>query len=373
MLTSVHYQGIVHRDIKPANLLWTKNHSVKISDFGVSHTSSGLDGPTTAFDLAKTAGTPAFFAPELCWNIEADRPPITKAIDVWALGVTLYCLLCGKVPFVACNEFELFEKIAKDDVELPAFLDDEARDLLKRMLTKNPLDRITIPEIKRHPFVLKGVKDPEQWVSDTNPGLFGVLEVNEQEMYEAVSSYENLKRRLTKLGSRLAGGLRRRRTISSEVPKTQITRKKSTTTSESSSRTPSWMNFMRTNESAERGAPGRIKSEEHIGARPIIMRRPSPRDGSGNDDITRSHSPSTQPSTANSKIFSVSSDTPQTSLTRSRGYPELLTDSLQSPKLPALDFETASVESDEDEGCFIDLHKRRASGATSHPFDSAIA
>lgn len=81
-LEYLHYHGIIHRDIKPANLLWTKDHRVKISDFGVSFLGrpirddddgegTGTDEPTgleqSDVELAKTAGTPAFFAPELCY------------------------------------------------------------------------------------------------------------------------------------------------------------------------------------------------------------------------------------------------------------------------------------------------------------------
>lgn len=81
-LEYLHYHGIIHRDIKPANLLWTKDHRVKISDFGVSFLGrpirddddgegTGADEPTgleqSDVELAKTAGTPAFFAPELCY------------------------------------------------------------------------------------------------------------------------------------------------------------------------------------------------------------------------------------------------------------------------------------------------------------------
>lgn len=416
---TVHYQGIIHRDIKPANLLWTKNHSVKISDFGVSHTStSNSDVPSTALELAKTAGTPAFFAPELCWTTEMEeRPPITKAIDIWALGVTLYCLLCGRVPFEAMNEFELFDKITHDTVEIPEHLDDEARDLLKRMLIKNPADRITIPEIKRHPFVLKGVRDPEQWISDTNPGLFGQLEVNDQEVHEAVSSYESFKRRLTKIGSRLAGGLRRRTISMEDKTPRALTRRRDQNNnnhnfSESSSKSSSWMNFMRTNESADGGAASsatskevtpssakdrdrafyvsRIASEEHLhpGARPIVMRRASPREA---DNLTRSESPSfaKQPVNlhASRNGLQVSSDIPQSQLTRSIGFHHgLIAEESGSDggvagtnsdrhrlTLPSLSFESRSGsrssnsnndddddDNDDDEGCFIDFNRRRS-------------
>ncbi|ORY83124.1 kinase-like domain-containing protein [Protomyces lactucae-debilis] len=297
---------IIHRDIKPANLLWTKNHSVKISDFGVSHISSAVDQSTTALELAKTAGTPAFFAPELCWTGSGERPPITKAIDIWALGVTLYCLLCGKVPFEAQNEFELFERIVADEVEIPEAVDSDARDLLQRMLIKDPAKRITIPEIKRHAFVLKGVKDPDHWISVTNPGLFGVLEVSETEVHEAVSTFDAFKRRLGKLGSRLATGLRRRANtgLSSASLSTNdfdkvrskegslMTTSTSTESKQSDGR--GWMSLMRREQS---GSVKKNQSFESLAAaasgasnavRPINVRRPSPRDLHSHSHLTRS-------------------------------------------------------------------------------------
>ncbi|KAI9143821.1 kinase-like domain-containing protein [Paraphysoderma sedebokerense] len=156
-LEYLHYQGIIHRDIKPANLLWTKSKIVKISDFGVSHFSQKLADRSHEDDdleLAKTAGSPAFFAPELCLADDIDnsskRPPITKAIDVWAVGVTLFCLIFGRCPFMADTEFELFDVIPKQPLEFPAEspIPDSLKDLLSLLLEKDPVERITLEEVK---------------------------------------------------------------------------------------------------------------------------------------------------------------------------------------------------------------------------------
>ncbi|KAI9105871.1 kinase-like domain-containing protein [Phlyctochytrium arcticum] len=151
----LHYQGIVHRDIKPANLLWTTDGRVKISDFGVSvvirpdyleASESSLEQlRSNELELAKTAGTPAFFAPEMC-GITDDE----EAIDIWAIGVTLYCLVFGRLPFTAESEFELFNVISRKPLTFPdnVIIDDDLKDLLNRLLDKDPVSRITLEEIK---------------------------------------------------------------------------------------------------------------------------------------------------------------------------------------------------------------------------------
>ncbi|KAJ8107459.1 hypothetical protein ONZ43_g6727 [Nemania bipapillata] len=67
-------------------------------------------------ELAKTVGTPAFFAPELCYtDVHHEQPKISEQIDVWSLGVTLYCLIFARIPFMAEDEFQMFKKIAKEE------------------------------------------------------------------------------------------------------------------------------------------------------------------------------------------------------------------------------------------------------------------
>ncbi|RCH89207.1 hypothetical protein CU098_004770 [Rhizopus stolonifer] len=156
---------IIHRDIKPANVLLSENRVAKISDFGVSYYNPLLAKdsriePTQDLilrmekELAETAGTPAFFAPELCYAGEGKRSRISKAIDVWALGVTLYCLLFGQCPFTASSEFELFEIIPYQPLTFPFAIEDDLQDLLKSLLEKLPEKRITLDKVKSHPWLL---------------------------------------------------------------------------------------------------------------------------------------------------------------------------------------------------------------------------
>lgn len=229
-LEYLHFQGIIHRDIKPANLLLDHDRRVKISDFGVSHLAK-VDEETgqllteNDLELSKTAGSPAFFAPELCQTTtEEKRPNITKAIDVWALGITLHCLLFGRTPFPETGlEFQLFNMICNDPIVIPPpefeeeDVDSEVKDLLKRLLIKDPEARITLEEIKHHPFILTDLPDPVRWLQETDPRHRGAkLEVTPEEVSSAVSLTERVKRTLYKIQLSLSGltGLRRRGTSS---------------------------------------------------------------------------------------------------------------------------------------------------------------
>jgi serine/threonine protein kinase len=83
--------------------------------------------------------------------LRAQRPPITKAIDIWALGVTLYCFVFGRCPFIADTEFELFfNVIPKQPLGFPDDIPitDDLRDLFSKLLEKDPNKRITLEEVK---------------------------------------------------------------------------------------------------------------------------------------------------------------------------------------------------------------------------------
>lgn len=149
-LEYLHYQKIIHRDIKPSNLLRADSGEVKIADLGVSNEFDGND----AF-LTNTAGTPAFTAPESISQQPGEPPYSGKAADIWSLGVTLYCLVFGKIPFEDDNILALYSKIRMQQVKIPETDDVSAEliDLIHKMLKKKPEDRITLQQIKEHDWV----------------------------------------------------------------------------------------------------------------------------------------------------------------------------------------------------------------------------
>ncbi|KAM9384797.1 calcium/calmodulin-dependent protein kinase kinase 1 isoform 2-T3 [Pholidichthys leucotaenia] len=151
----LHYQKIVHRDIKPSNLLLGDDGHVKIADFGVSNQFEGNDAL-----LSSTAGTPAFMAPETL--SDKHKSFSGKALDVWAMGVTLYCFVFGKCPFIDEYILALHNKIRTNPVEFPEIpkTSEELQTLILQMLDKNPDTRITIPELKIAQWVTQGGNDP---------------------------------------------------------------------------------------------------------------------------------------------------------------------------------------------------------------------
>ena len=137
----LHAQGVVHRDIKPDNLLLTEDDVLKIVDFGVSE----IFEKDSEMKTAKSAGSPAFLPPELC--VSKHGGISGKAADIWSMGVTLYCLYYGKVPFEKTAVLELYESIKEDDPDLRG-CDSDFSDLMHKLLEKDPAKRIQMPELR---------------------------------------------------------------------------------------------------------------------------------------------------------------------------------------------------------------------------------
>jgi serine/threonine protein kinase len=137
-----HFQKIVHRDLKPENLLLDANLNIKIADFGLSNLMRDGDF------LRTSCGSPNYAAPEVISGHLYAGPEV----DVWSCGVILYALLCGSLPFDDESIPNLFKKIKSGMYSLPMHLSQLARNLIPRMLEVDPMKRITIPEIRLHPW-----------------------------------------------------------------------------------------------------------------------------------------------------------------------------------------------------------------------------
>ncbi|KAM9329871.1 calcium/calmodulin-dependent protein kinase kinase 2 [Gastrophryne carolinensis] len=216
----LHYQKIIHRDIKPSNLLVGEDGHIKIADFGVSNQFEGTD----AF-LSNTVGTPAFMAPETL--SETRRIFSGKALDVWAMGVTLHCFVFGQCPFMDERILSLHGKIKNQPLEFPdqPEISEDLRDLIIKMLDKNPESRICVPDIKMHSWVTKHGAEPLP-SEDENCTL---IEVTEEEVENSVKHIPSLatvilvKTMLRKrsFGNPFDGGRKEERSLSS--PGTLIT------------------------------------------------------------------------------------------------------------------------------------------------------
>eukprot|EP01114_Cavostelium_apophysatum_P020120 TRINITY_DN6652_c0_g1_i1.p1 TRINITY_DN6652_c0_g1~~TRINITY_DN6652_c0_g1_i1.p1 ORF type:complete len:527 (+),score=127.40 TRINITY_DN6652_c0_g1_i1:65-1645(+) len=138
-----HSHMVVHRDLKPENLLIDKkNQRVKIADFGLS--TMMHDG-----DFLKTScGSPNYAAPEVISGKLYAGPEV----DVWSCGVILYTLLCARLPFDDEYIPSLFKKIRAGVFDVPQHVSQSCRDLISAMLVVDSMKRITIAEIRQHPW-----------------------------------------------------------------------------------------------------------------------------------------------------------------------------------------------------------------------------
>jgi serine/threonine protein kinase len=151
-----HKLGICHRDLKPENLLLDEHGNLKISDFGLSSLYVGDadgEGATRTELLHTTCGTPNYVAPEVL----SDQGYDGKKADVWSCGVILYVLLAGFLPFDESTIVALFAKIQSADFTYPSWFSAEVRSLIDQMLVADPHARITISNIKNHPWYTSGM------------------------------------------------------------------------------------------------------------------------------------------------------------------------------------------------------------------------
>ena len=140
---------VVHRDLKAENIIIEqKTKEIKLLDFGLSNTYSNSHLLSTA------CGSPVYAAPEMLEGKQYKG----STVDIWSAGIVLYYMLSGSFPFEDVSNDKLYKKIIKGKFEIPKSLSKNVKDLINKILIVNPIRRINIKDIKKHPWVLKYIE-----------------------------------------------------------------------------------------------------------------------------------------------------------------------------------------------------------------------
>ena len=144
-LLYLHSHQIMHRDISLTNLLLSHDMHIKIADFGLA---TQLKRPDERH--VTMCGTPNYISPEVVSRASHGLPA-----DVWGLGCMFYTLLVGQPPFDTDAVLSTLNKVVMSDYQIPSFISYEARDLIDKLLKKNPNERISLEQVLQHKFMLR--------------------------------------------------------------------------------------------------------------------------------------------------------------------------------------------------------------------------
>ncbi|KAI1000902.1 hypothetical protein K3495_g7297 [Podosphaera aphanis] len=159
----VHGASCVHRDLKLENIMLDKNENVKLCDFGFTREYEGKGNCLQTY-----CGTVAYSAPEM---LKGEKYAGEK-VDVWSLGVVLYALLCGELPFDGDDETANRIKIINNEPKWPDHLTSDARSLVGSLLSKRPLLRPSLSDILAHPFLAEHAPQQQAILDIQNPPPF---------------------------------------------------------------------------------------------------------------------------------------------------------------------------------------------------------
>ena len=156
MLKALHYchkiAKVIHRDIKPDNIMVNHNNEAVLIDFGVSAIVEGQEDDI----LESNMGSYMFFAPEMFMRSDKSIKVRGEMTDIWALGVTFFYLISGQYPCEdAKNPLHLKELILEREINFSLIKNKGARELLKKILKKDPNERATLEEIQKDKWVMQ--------------------------------------------------------------------------------------------------------------------------------------------------------------------------------------------------------------------------
>ncbi|GAB6022190.1 G2-specific protein kinase nim-1 [Chamberlinius hualienensis] len=134
----MHSRNVIHRDLKAENIYFKGSHTVKVGDFGFSTQVTYMDEALRTF-----CGSPPYAAPELF----QDESYVGAPVDLWALGVLLYFMICGYMPFRAPTVISLKKAILESDFEIPSHVATECQNLIRGFLKKNYKERFTMANV----------------------------------------------------------------------------------------------------------------------------------------------------------------------------------------------------------------------------------
>jgi serine/threonine protein kinase len=170
----VHQKSCVHRDLKLENILLDKHGNVKLVDFGFTRE---YEGKTNY--LQTWCGTVCYSAPEM---LRGEKYAGEK-VDVWSLGIILYALLCGELPYDEEDEHATKMRILKEEPKYPAHLPPLAKDLISSLLSKRSLLRPSLADILQHP-----------WLSEHAPNQQAILKLQQPAPFSTELEKETLQR-----------------------------------------------------------------------------------------------------------------------------------------------------------------------------------
>ncbi|KRX16813.1 Aurora kinase A [Trichinella nelsoni] len=142
----MHGKGIVHRDIKPENVLLDENDVVKLADFGLAISLEDLK----SFGKYPSCGTVNYLAPEVFQHEGYD-----EKVDLWAIGVVMFKMIVGRLPFNDRSSNEVKERILQHQFTIPKYVSYDARDIIEKLLKSKPHMRMKLSELATHPWMIE--------------------------------------------------------------------------------------------------------------------------------------------------------------------------------------------------------------------------